>query len=151
MCILFVILGVLIIIAGIILQVMWFGITFGTVIIGILLLIFAPDIILFPFLFSVQIGSFLMQSCNSRKSTSGKMEYDASGKDYSAPDTNNSSSKVYTSLPKRTNRHSIKNTQDGRTKDSSVADKFLYNDINLNTNTEAQIYDSDGNPLITEE
>ena len=164
MCILFVILGILIIIAGITVQVAWFGITFGTVIIGILLLVLAPDILLFPFVFSFQIGSILMQSCNSRRNREEQMDYDAlvyskaqsienlgnnsQCEDYTASTTNSSLLKVKTSLPRRKHSASTKNIQERRVMDNSMTDVFSYDDINLNINTEAQIYDSEGNPLI---
>jgi hypothetical protein len=50
------ILGLAVIAFGIFLEVMWLGVCFGTVIIGILLLIFAPRILFFPFNFFLVIG-----------------------------------------------------------------------------------------------
>ena len=46
--------------AGIFLEVMWLGFVFGSVVIGILLLIFAPRILFFPFNFFLLIGLKLM-------------------------------------------------------------------------------------------
>ena len=41
---------------GIVLEVMWLGFCFGSIVIGILLLIFAPRILFFPFNFFLLIG-----------------------------------------------------------------------------------------------
>ncbi|MEA3498821.1 MAG: DnaJ domain-containing protein [Campylobacterota bacterium] len=49
-------LGVAVIAFGVFLEITWLGICFGTVIIGILLLIFAPSILFFPFNFFLVIG-----------------------------------------------------------------------------------------------
>ena len=48
--------GLAIIALGIFLEVMWLGFCFGSVLIGILLLIFAPRILFFPFNFFLLIG-----------------------------------------------------------------------------------------------
>jgi len=48
--------GIAFIIAGIVLEVFWLGFCFGSIIIGILLLIFAPKILFFPFNFFLLIG-----------------------------------------------------------------------------------------------
>ncbi len=67
------ILGFAVIALGIALEVMWLGVCFGTVIIGILLLIFAPRILFFPFNFFLVIGLTLIngkvftQSANFRQ------------------------------------------------------------------------------------
>jgi len=45
---------------GIFLEVMWLGVCFGSVVIGILLLIFAPRILFFPFNFFLLIGVRIM-------------------------------------------------------------------------------------------
>jgi len=45
---------------GIFLEVMWLGFVFGSVVIGILLLIFAPKILFFPFNFFFLIGIRIM-------------------------------------------------------------------------------------------
>jgi len=50
------IIGLSFIALGIFLEVMWLGFVFGSVIIGILLLIFAPRILFFPFTFFLLIG-----------------------------------------------------------------------------------------------
>jgi len=41
---------------GIFLEVLWLGVCFGTVVVGIILLIFAPRILFFPFNFFLVIG-----------------------------------------------------------------------------------------------
>ena len=56
--------GIAIIALGISLEVMWLGVCFGTVIIGILLLIFAPRILFFPFNFFLVIGLTLIAGKN---------------------------------------------------------------------------------------
>ena len=55
------ILGLAVIAFGIFLEVMWLGVCFGTVIIGILLLIFAPRILFFPFTFFLLIGLVIIK------------------------------------------------------------------------------------------
>lgn len=52
--------GVAIIAFGIFLEVLWLSVCFGTVFIGILLLIFAPAILFFPFNFFLTIGLIVM-------------------------------------------------------------------------------------------
>lgn len=54
------VLGFLVIAFGIFLQILWLGVCFGTVIIGIVLLIFAPRILFFPFNFFFVIGLAMM-------------------------------------------------------------------------------------------
>jgi len=49
---------------GVFLQVLWLGVCFGTVIIGILLLFFAPRILFFPFNFFLVIGIALIAGKN---------------------------------------------------------------------------------------
>lgn len=53
-------LGFSLIALGIFLEVMWLGFVFGSVIIGILLLIFAPRILFFPFNFFLILGLRIM-------------------------------------------------------------------------------------------
>ena len=50
------IVGLSFIALGIFLEVMWLGFVFGSVVIGIILLIFAPRILFFPFTFFLLIG-----------------------------------------------------------------------------------------------
>ena len=47
---------------GIFLEVMWLGVCFGSVLIGILLLIFAPRVLFFPFNFFLLVGLRLIYS-----------------------------------------------------------------------------------------
>jgi len=54
------ILGIALIALGIGLEVMWLGVCFGSIIIGILLLFFAPRILFFPFNFFLIIGLSLI-------------------------------------------------------------------------------------------
>ncbi|WP_455756711.1 J domain-containing protein [Sulfurimonas sp.] len=54
------IIGLLLIALGIFLEVMWLGFCFGSIIIGILLLIFAPSILFFPFNFFLVLGLSIM-------------------------------------------------------------------------------------------
>lgn len=50
------ILGFAVIALGVFLEVMWLGFCFGSIIIGLLLLVFAPSILFFPFNFFLVIG-----------------------------------------------------------------------------------------------
>ena len=52
--------GLLIIAFGIFVEVTWLGFCFGSIIIGILLLIFVPSILFFPFSFSLIMGLKVM-------------------------------------------------------------------------------------------
>jgi hypothetical protein len=54
------ILGLAVIALGAFLEFLWLGVCFGTIIIGILLLIFAPRILFFPFNFFLVIGLTIM-------------------------------------------------------------------------------------------
>lgn len=63
MCIFKIIIGVGIIIGGIVLEFLWLALCFGTVIIGIAILIFAPHILFLPFTFGLAIGSMIISSC----------------------------------------------------------------------------------------
>lgn len=49
-------LGIAVIILGLFIEIVWLGVCFGTVFIGILLLIFAPSILFFPFNFFLMLG-----------------------------------------------------------------------------------------------
>ena len=64
MCLLYWIVGVSLIIGGVVLEIAWLGICFGSVVIGILLLIFAPGVLLAPFLFGSSVGTAVIQQCN---------------------------------------------------------------------------------------
>ncbi len=63
------ILGLAIIALGVFLEVMWLGVCFGTVIIGIVLLIFAPSILFFPFNFFLVLGLAIMHGKPLNQST----------------------------------------------------------------------------------
>jgi hypothetical protein len=73
--------GFAFIIAGIVLEFMWLGFCFGSIIIGILLLIFAPRILFFPFNFFLLIGVRIMYAEafknfeNARKNGSSYRSY----------------------------------------------------------------------------
>ena len=51
--------GVALVVLGVVAQVAWLGLCFGTVIIGIAMLIFAPRLLILPFNFIITPG-FLM-------------------------------------------------------------------------------------------
>jgi len=63
MCIFKMILGAGFIIGGILLEIAWLGLCFGTVIVGLALLFFAPEILLIPFSFGMVTGLALLASC----------------------------------------------------------------------------------------
>ena len=63
------ILGIVVIAFGVFIEITWLGICFGTVIIGILLLIFAPSILFFPFNFFLVIGLSIMNGKPYTQST----------------------------------------------------------------------------------
>ena len=67
------IIGLLFIILGVILEFMWLGVCFGTVIIGILLLIFAPRILFFPFNFFLILGLTMIRGQTYQ--SSGQFRY----------------------------------------------------------------------------
>jgi len=48
--------GIAVIAFGVVSEVMWLGVCFGTVVVGILLLIFAPGILFLPFNFFLTLG-----------------------------------------------------------------------------------------------
>ncbi|NOQ30643.1 MAG: DnaJ domain-containing protein [Helicobacteraceae bacterium] len=82
-------LGIAIIALGIFLEVMWLGVCFGTVVIGIILLIFAPGILFFPFNFFLVLGLSVMKG--------RRFEYKYSGQSRSYSQ-NNSFSQVFNNL-----------------------------------------------------
>ncbi len=65
MCIVKIILGAAFIVGGIIAEVAWLGICFGTVILGVVLLIFAPTILFAPFTIGLTGGLAFFASCNN--------------------------------------------------------------------------------------
>ena len=80
------ILGIIIIAFAIFIEVMWLGFCFGSVIIGILLLVFAPRILFFPFTFLLAIGLSLILGDKFKK---GK--FNSANFRYSNFNTNNQS------------------------------------------------------------
>jgi len=71
------IIGLALIGVGIFLEVMWLGFCFGSIIIGILLLIFAPRILFFPFTFFLVLGLSIMDPEKYRKAREFKYQYRA--------------------------------------------------------------------------
>ena len=63
MCIFKVLIGSGIIIGTIALEIVWLGLCFGTVIVGVVLLIFAPEILVMPFTIGMALGLALINSC----------------------------------------------------------------------------------------
>ena len=83
------ILGLAVIALGIVLEFMWFGFCFGSVIIGILLLIFAPSILFFPFNFFLVIGlSIINPAKYSRSSRFKYQRYSQGQANYTQPQSN---------------------------------------------------------------
>lgn len=84
------ILGLAVIALGIFLEVMWLGVCFGTVIIGILLLIFAPRILFFPFNFFLLIGLTIINGKEFTQSTHFRYRQQSQGhqNSYTAPSHN---------------------------------------------------------------
>lgn len=64
MCIIKWIIGAGIIVGAVIIEISWLAICFGSVLLGIVLLIFAPSILFAPFTIGTTIGIALMASCN---------------------------------------------------------------------------------------
>ncbi len=87
------ILGLAVIAFGVFLEVMWLGVCFGTIIIGILLLIFAPRILFFPFNFFLIIGLTIISGKTFRQS--GSYQYSAN-----SSSSSNNFSMPYESLDK---------------------------------------------------
>ena len=63
MCIFKVIIGLTLVIGGIIAEIAWLGLLFGTVIVGVVLLIFAPGVLFIPWNIGFVGGLLLMSSC----------------------------------------------------------------------------------------
>lgn len=68
------ILGFALIAFGIFLEILWLGVCFGSVIIGIILLIFAPRILFFPFNFFLVLGLVTINGKNYKYYNSYKRE-----------------------------------------------------------------------------
>jgi len=80
------IIGLAIIAFGIFLEVMWLGVCFGSIIIGILLLIFAPGILFFPFNFFLVIG---LSVISGQKYQRGRFKYNQSYGSYAGSSFSN--------------------------------------------------------------
>ncbi len=63
MCIFRTLLGIGIVIGAVMVEIAWLGACFGTVIVGVVLLIFAPGLLLAPFTFGTAIGLGIIASC----------------------------------------------------------------------------------------
>jgi hypothetical protein len=83
--------GFTFIILGIVLEVMWLSFCFGSIIIGILLLLFAPRILFFPFNFFLLIGVRIMYA-EAFKNFENASRNGYSRRSYSYGSYNNSSS-----------------------------------------------------------
>ena len=90
--------GFALIALGIFLEVMWLGFCFGSVIIGIILLIFAPRILFFPFNFFLLIGLRLMYAQafkNFENASKNGYQYKSySHSNYSGGNVNNQSTSI---------------------------------------------------------
>ena len=90
------IMGFAIIALGIFLEFMWLGVCFGSVIIGILLLIFAPRILFFPFNFFLILGLVTMSGKNYKYYANYKRNENYNHNNYSNTDTSfNNMDKYY--------------------------------------------------------
>lgn len=65
MCIFKIILGAGMIIGGILVEIAWLGLCFGTVIVGFAMLIFSPGLLLIPFNIGVIGGIAVIASCEN--------------------------------------------------------------------------------------
>ena len=63
MCIFKIILGVGFIIGGVLLEIAWLGVCFGTIIVGIIILLWAPHILFAPFTIGLTGGLAFLASC----------------------------------------------------------------------------------------
>ena len=91
------ILGFALIALGIFLEVMWLGVCFGSVVVGVLLLLFAPRILFFPFSFFFVLGLVTLSGKNYKYYRSYKYkQQDYSHSNYSnAQFSFNSTEKYY--------------------------------------------------------
>jgi len=89
------IIGYALIALGVFLEFTWLGICFGSVIIGVLLLIFAPRILFFPFNFFLVLG-FVTMSGKNYKYYSNYKQQDYNRNNYSSTQSSfNSMDKYY--------------------------------------------------------
>ncbi len=94
-------LGLAFIILGIFLEITWIGFVFGSVVIGVLLLLFAPRILFFPFNFFVLLGARLMyakafENFENARRNGGSYSYSYSN--YSHQTTVNKMAEYYAEL-----------------------------------------------------
>jgi hypothetical protein len=90
------IIGFALIALGVFLEVMWLGFCFGSIIIGILLLIFAPGILFFPFNFFLILGLSLINPTKySRSSNYRYRSYSQQQNNYTSPPQQTSFARYY--------------------------------------------------------
>lgn len=65
MCIFKFIISGIIIVCAIIIEISWLAICFGSILLGVVLLIFAPHILFLPFTLGLTIGATIVSSCKS--------------------------------------------------------------------------------------
>lgn len=65
MCIIKFIISGVIIVCAIIIEVSWLAICFGSVLLGVILLIFAPHILFLPFTLGITLGGTILSSCKN--------------------------------------------------------------------------------------
>ena len=83
------ILGLAIIALGVFLEFMWLGFCFGSIIIGVLLLIFAPRVLFFPFNFFLILGLSIMNPLKYRRSSNFEYRrYSQNQTNYTHPQSN---------------------------------------------------------------
>lgn len=92
------VLGFGLIALGIFLEVMWLGVCFGTVIIGILLLIFAPGILFFPFNFFLVLGLSVMNPGKYSQANQFRYQRYSGGQNYSNHQNSNSFSQSHNNV-----------------------------------------------------
>lgn len=71
--------GFAIIALGIFLEVLWLGVCFGTVVVGVILLIFAPRILFFPFNFFLVIGLAMITGGSFKNGTNFRYQSNFGG------------------------------------------------------------------------
>lgn len=108
------ILGLAVIAFGVFLEVMWLGVCFGTVIIGILLLFFAPRILFFPFNFFLVIGltiiygkTYVQQRQFRYQNASGQAGNSGQSNQYTSPFANSLDKHYETLESKKTDEFDV--------------------------------------------
>ena len=66
MCLIKLLIGAAIIVGAIVIEISWLAICFGSVLLGVILLIFAPHILFAPFTIGTALGLALMASCEEQ-------------------------------------------------------------------------------------